>query len=138
MHKNSLLLILVALCILPSIIFSQNKIDISGTWQFKIDSLDVGVSEKWYAQNFNETVNLPGSMAENGKGENISLKTKWTGDIIDSSFFKLPQYEKFRDRNNFKVPFWLQPKKHYQGTAWYKREFEIPSDWANQPIEIFL
>ena len=113
-------------------------IDLSGKWNFQIDSMDVGVQEKWFSQNFDETVNLPGSMAINGKGNNISLNTKWTGDIVDSSFFKLPRYEKFRDPNNFKVPFWLQPKKHYQGAAWYKREFLIPENWTNQQIEIFL
>ena len=41
---------------------TQNTIDLSGEWQFKMDSLDVGVSEKWYNQGFEEIVTLPGSM----------------------------------------------------------------------------
>jgi len=30
---------------------------------------------------------LPGSMAENGKGYEVTLKTDWTGDIFDRSYF---------------------------------------------------
>ncbi|MBK7106284.1 MAG: beta-galactosidase [Ignavibacteriae bacterium] len=138
MFKIFIYSVLINLTIMQSKIVSQKKIELNGIWQFKIDSLDVGIKEKWYLENFSETITLPGSMAENDKGNKISLKTNWTGDIVDSSFFKLSQYEKFRDPNNFKIPFWLQPKKHYVGVAWYKREISIPSDWINQDIEIFL
>ena len=36
---------------------------------------------------FHETVKLPGSMAENGKGNEVTVNTDWVGDIIDKSYF---------------------------------------------------
>jgi hypothetical protein len=117
---------------------AQEKIFLDGRWEFSIDSLDIGIEERWFTKPFDETVILPGSMTENGKGNDVSIFTRWTGDIIDSSFFKLPIYEKYREPDNFKVPFWLQPEKYYAGRAWYKREVEIPSSWNNKSIELFL
>lgn len=77
-------------------------IDLSGKWNFqRTDSINRGVQEKWFSQNFDETVNLPGSMAINGKGNNISLNTKWTGDIVDSSFFN------FSDMKNSEIQITL-------------------------------
>lgn len=117
---------------------AQERMDISGTWQFAIDSLDIGLKEKWYNKNFTETINLPGSMTENGKGFDISLSTKWTGDILDSSFFKDPKYKKYHTQDNFKVPFWLQPAKSYYGKAWYQNEVNIPTNWDTKNIQLYL
>jgi hypothetical protein len=39
---------------------------------------------------------------------------------------------------NLKISFWLQPVKHYVGVAWYKKTVEIPRDWSNQHVELFL
>lgn len=132
--RNTLFLILM----LTSVILPQSKILLDGKWQFAIDSLNVGVKEKWFSKSFKQSVELPGSMAENGKGNNISLSTHWTGDIIDSSFFKSPEYAKYRKPGHIKVPFWPQPVKHYYGVAWYKREIIIPADWKNKVLEIFF
>jgi hypothetical protein len=132
----STLLILVLLSC--SVLNAQEEIQLSGKWQFAIDSLDKGTQEKWFSKSFDETVNLPGSMAENGKGYDISLATKWTGNILDSSFFKEPQYEKYRKADNFKIPFWLQPNKNYYGAAWYKRKITIPKNWKDKSVELFF
>jgi hypothetical protein len=43
-----------------------------------------------------DKVTLPGSMAENGKGNEVTLKTDWTGDIVDKSNFTDMKYEKYR------------------------------------------
>ena len=51
-------------------------IDLSGQWQFGIDSLDQEISKEWYARE--PGIKLPGSMAENGKGYDITLNTLWT------------------------------------------------------------
>ena len=82
-----------------------DKIDLSGAWNFKIDSLDEGISEKWFSQTLTEMVNLPGSMAENGKGENITTDTKWTGNIVDRSWFNDDKYVRYRKEGNIKIPF---------------------------------
>ncbi len=136
--KKKFLILLIFGLIFNSAVRPQDKIQLNGKWQFAIDSSDVGVQERWFLKSFDEIINLPGSMAENGKGYDISLTTQWTGNIIDSSFFKLPEYEKYRKPENFKVPFWLQPVKSYYGNAWYKREINIPSDWKDKSIELFF
>ena len=72
---------------------------LAGEWKFRIDSLDLGISEKWYTTLAAETVKLPGSMAENGKGDEVTLKTPWTGDILDRSYFSGKKYENCRVAN---------------------------------------
>jgi len=117
---------------------SSRKISLAGEWKFRIDSLDRGVAEKWYNTLADETVNLPGSMAENGKGAEVSLKTKWTGNIIDKSYFTSPKYEKYRQPGNIKIPFWLKPVKYYKGAAWYQKEISIPEGWTGKRIFLSL
>lgn len=114
------------------------KIDLSGEWQFTMDPADEGIKARWYVKQLNDQIMLPGSMTSNGKGYIPSLKTKWTGQIVDSSFFYAPEYAPYRDSVNFKVPFWLQPVKHYAGAAWYRKEVNIPSGWKGQHITLFL
>ena len=114
------------------------SLSLAGEWRFAIDSLDRGLADEWYNKSFEETVMLPGSMAENAKGNDVSLKTEWTGDIIDRSFFTEKKYERYRQPDNFKVPFWLQPVKYYRGAAWYQKDFELPAEWEGKRVELFL
>src|ERR1035437_1305629 len=65
----------------------REKLSLAGEWKFRIDSLDLGIANKWYESLAVETVRLPGSMAENGKGDEVTLKTDWTGEIVDKSYF---------------------------------------------------
>ena len=81
---------------------------------------------------------LPGSMAENGKGDDVTLKTPWTGDIIDRSYFTEKKYEKYRQPGNIKIPFWLKPVKYYKGVAWYQKEVEMPKEFDGKRIVLFL
>ncbi len=131
--RLAVILIISAVCA-----FGQHKIELSGTWKFAVDPNDKGVSGKWFSRSLSDEVTLPGSMSTNGKGDNIALDTKWTGQIIDSSYFKNPEYAKYREPGNIKIPFWLQSLKHYQGAAWYQKEVTIPQNWAGQDISLFL
>ncbi len=116
----------------------QQKIDLAGTWQFAPDPDDKGISEAWFKTTLTDSLILPGSMTSNGKGNDITLTTPWTGQIVDSSFYKNPEYAKFREPGNIKIPFWLQPLKYYKGAAWYQKEITIPEDWKGQFIGLFL
>ncbi|MBE3087424.1 MAG: beta-galactosidase [Bacteroidetes bacterium] len=116
----------------------RNNFSLAGEWKFRIDSLDQGIENKWYEEAADETVNLPGSMAENGKGDEVTLKTPWIGDIVDKSYFTDKKYERYRQPGNIKIPFWLKPVKYYKGVAWYQKEVEIPSDWNGKSIVLFL
>jgi len=117
---------------------TEQKIDLSGQWSFQIDSLNRGIDEQWFNQKLSDMVKLPGSMAENDKGEDISVNTKWTGNIIDQSWFSEDKYERYRQKGNVKIPFWLQPVKHYIGAAWYQKEIEIPANWEGKHIILYL
>ncbi len=132
-------IITLLLIVTISVLHGQDKkIELSGTWQFRMDPYDLGVTEKWYLTTFSETVQLPGCMAENQKGEAITINTKWTGDILDESFFTAAAYEKYRQPGKIKMPCWLTPEKHYEGAAWYQKIVEIPAAWADKHLELIL
>lgn len=121
-------LLLLASVLLASCSASlKNRIDLSGTWQFTTDSAI-----------WNRTILLPGSMASNGIGDDITLHTPWTGSIVDSSYFKDDRYAPYRKDGNVKVPFWLQPVKYYKGAAWYQKEVDVPKSWRYRDISLFL
>ena len=116
----------------------SQMIDLSGTWNLQLDSLDHGVTEHWYGRRLAGKVRLPGSLTTNGIGNDISVSTPWTGSIEDSSWFSAPQYARYRKPGNIKVPFWLQPVKYYKGAAWYSKEVNIPAAWAGKYIELYV
>jgi hypothetical protein len=137
MKKLLFLLLIVTGCTIqqPDV---REDLSLAGTWGFKIDSLDQGIEQQWFNNKFSETVSLPGSMAENGKGNEVTLSTYWTGDIVDRSYFTEKKYEKYRQPGNIKIPFWLKPVKYYKGAAWYQKDVEIPENWTGRRIVLFL
>jgi len=136
----SLLFLMTSLLVCSAAAQSKNdqQINLSGTWAFQIDSLDKGVANKWYNQRLKEQIKLPGSMTTNGKGDEVSIKTSWTGDIVDKSWFKAAEYAKYRQPGNIKIPFWLQPTKYYSGAAWYQKTVNIPASWKNKHLQLFI
>jgi hypothetical protein len=114
------------------------KIDLSGSWAFQTDSLDEGVTQKWYANTLKDKVTLPGSMTTNGKGNDITVHTPWTGSIEDSTWFRSPEYAQYRKPGNVKVPFWLQPVKYYKGAAWYQKKVDVPASWYKKHVELYI
>ena len=114
------------------------KIDLAGNWFFNVDSLDAGVTERWFAKKLTGHISLPGSMTTNNKGNDITLNTPWTGQIVDSSYFFKPEYAQYRQPGKIKVPFWLQPVKYYKGAAWYQKTIMIPANWQGKTTELFI
>jgi len=117
---------------------TNERLSLTGEWKFRIDSLDQGIKDGWYNDMTDKTITLPGSMAENGKGYDVTLTTDWTGDIVDRSYFTDKKYEKYRQPGNIKIPFWLKPVKYYKGVAWYQKEFELPPGWDSREVTLFL
>lgn len=113
-------------------------ISLEGNWQFQIDSLDQGIGERWYDQELDDKIRLPGSMAGNGKGNDIRLDMEWTGSIYDSSWYFSRGTEKYRKPDKLYFPMWLTPVKHYSGPAWYRREINIPESWKGRRLVLFL
>ena len=117
----------------------QNKtFSLSGKWNFQIDREDTGVREKWFNKSLDDCINLPGSMPEKLKGDNVTARTQWTGSLYDSSYYFNPYMEKYRIEGQVKLPFFLTPDKHYVGVAWYQKKVTIPSDWKGERITLFL
>ena len=115
------------------------QVDLSGQWNFRMDSLDQGEVEQWYLDKLDETITLPGSMVENGKGNPVDLKTHWTGNMWnDSLWYKSPKYANYRKPDNLKVSFWLTPERKYHGAAWYQKNIIIPEDWQDKNILLEL
>ena len=83
-------------------------------------------------------VQLPGSLLTNGKGDAVSVNTRWTGSLYDSSFYFNPYMERYRQEGNVKFPFFLTPERHFVGNAWYRRSVYVPADWTHKRIMLFL
>ena len=115
----------------------QTKIDLTGTWKFSADPHELGVHEKWYLNDLVEHIQLPGTMAMRGKGNDITLETQFTGSI-DGAFYTHPKYEDYRQPGNIMLPWFLTPVKEYVGPAWYQKEIEIPLSWEGKDVELFL
>ncbi len=113
-------------------------LDLSGVWRFRLDPGSVGQTQKWYVRQFDGKIKLPGSTAANGIGDNISMDTQWTGQIVDKSWFTDDKYAKYRRPGSIKVPFWLTPLKHYVGPAWYQRVVIVPLSWQGKRVTLFL
>jgi hypothetical protein len=118
----------------------QNKqpIDLGGQWRFELDPENQGVNDAWFTKTLHNYIKLPGSVTENGYGDEVTTETDWIGGIVDRSWFTDPKYEKYRQPDNIKIPFWLTPLKHYKGAAWFQKEVTIPDSWQGKHITLFL
>ena len=125
-HACSLSVLLTLLC--GSSVQAQDVISLAGSWDL---SLGDSVS-------YNDYVMLPGSLLTNGKGDPVTVDTRWTGSTYDSSYYFNPWMEQYRREGNVKFPFFLTPEKHYVGKAWYKRSVYVPRDWKYKNVTLFL
>jgi hypothetical protein len=75
-------------------------INLSGTWEFRLDPDDLGVAEGWASLPLPDRVQLPGSLDQNGVGTPNDDQTYLGG---------------------------LSRKVKYVGAAWYSREVDLPA-----------
>ena len=115
-----------------------DRISLAGSWRFAMDTLDAGEAGRWFAGDLAGTVQLPGSMTENGKGMPVSMETPWTGGIREPEWHLDPAYAPFHDPGNIRFPFWLQPESYYVGAAWYQRDILVPPQWKGKTLELLL
>jgi hypothetical protein len=111
---------------------------LAGPWRFKLDPNDQGIAEAWWQHKCPDEILLPGSLQAQGFGDEVTSETQWTGSVFDRSWFLDERYEKYRQPGNIKIPFWLQPERHYIGPAWYQREITIPANWSDRRVTLFL
>ncbi len=134
------LFILALLGSMSATVAAADLRDLAGTWRFRIDRDDRGLADNWANAPLAgaDTIQLPGMLQTQGYGDEVGVNTPWTGEIVDRSWFTDPEYAKYRQPGNIKVPFWLQPERHYVGAAWYQREVDIPSDWQGRRLVLAL
>jgi hypothetical protein len=132
------LAILLWLSLLTGPLRAADVLPLAGEWRCRLDPQDAGVAARWFATALPERVRLPGSLAENGLGDPISLRTKWTATIYDSSWFFNPRLAKYRQPDHFKIPFWLTPNAYYVGPAWYQKTVDVPAAWRGRRLVLFL
>lgn len=88
----------------------RQYIDLSGNWQFALDSAGIGKDQQWYLSNLNDTITLPGTTDLNRKGFH----------------------------NTDTTTMHLNRLYIYEGIAWYRKTVTIPRELANQHIILFL
>jgi hypothetical protein len=132
-------LALALLALLPSLArTSDDVLPLAGTWRFELDRDDEGIAAGWERRELEHSIRLPGALQAQGYGDDVTPETKWTGEIVDQSYFTSPRYAKYREPGNVKVPFWLQPDKVYVGAAWYQRDVEVPPSWQGRRVVLHL
>ncbi|MBM3888464.1 MAG: glycoside hydrolase, partial [Verrucomicrobia bacterium] len=141
--KSTTIVILLTCCIASSnsvscLASEPEPQSLAGSWRFALDRDDKGVGEQWFNKPLAGRITLPGSLPAQGIGDDVTVDTKWIGGIVDKSWFTAPEYAKYRQPGNVKVPFWLQPEKYYAGAAWYQREIELPKASAGKRVVLSL
>ena len=89
-------LCLALACSCTALSAAELSVDLAGPWRFRLDPDDAGVQQRWFASDLPDRIQLPGSLQAQGYGNDPAVDTKWTGDIIDRSWFDDPQYEQYR------------------------------------------
>lgn len=109
-HFKKKAAILTLCCCLSGWIQAQEYQSLAGSWQFRLDKENKGLTEKWQDKSFTDAISLPGTTDESHYGE----KT------IGSDFGILTRAYK------------------YYGPAWYSKEIDIPSGWKGKHIRLEL
>lgn len=132
--KTPLRLFAILMLMLPAPLFSAPplRLDLSGGWTARLDPDNRGLPA---ADADFKPVDLPGTLRDSGLGDPVGPHTRWIGTVKG---WGRPVYQPFRTKENFKIPFWLQPERHYLGAAWYRREVEIPDAWRGKRIVLEL
>jgi hypothetical protein len=138
MEKAIRVLVVIGASLLVASDSRVDSISLAGHWRFELDRADAGSAHRWFERTLSGNITLPGSLPAQGVGDDVTVETRWTGGIVDRSWFTAPQYEKYRQPGNVKVPFWLQPDKYYSGAAWYQRDIEIPAQWKGRRVVLTL
>ena len=136
--KRLLVSIAIVFISILTVAGQNHSFSLSGKWNFQIDREDIGTKEQWFKKSLDDQINLPGSMPEKLKGDEVTARTRWTGSLYDSSYYFNPYMEKYRIEGQVKLPFFLTPDKHYVGVAWYQKKVTIPSNWKGERITLFL
>ncbi|MGA2174248.1 MAG: discoidin domain-containing protein [Verrucomicrobiota bacterium] len=117
---------------------ATGTLPLEGAWQFALDPGDAGLAECWFDRALPHSIRLPGMLQSQGYGDEISIDTPWVLSLYDHLWFLRDDYRAWTNAGAVKVPFLCQPPRHYLGAAWYRRDIEIPADWGDRRVALFL
>ncbi len=120
------------------VVSAAQAVSLAGRWRFALDSMDVGVNEKWFNKDLVNHINLPGVLQSQGFGGEISIDTPWVLSLYDRYWYLRDDYKAYTRPGNVKVPFLCQPPRHYLGGAWYQRDVDIPKSWEGRRVVLTL
>jgi hypothetical protein len=101
---------LLLLLITAITLSGQAPVDLTGTWQVELDPRDEGIDHEWYMRDLSGNITLPGS--------------------LDQAGLSPPNHNEFLNR--------LTPEHRYIGVAWFRKEVDIPEQWAGSEMDLFL
>jgi len=141
MHRISRIFLIV--CLLTTagdFLKAAESLPLAGAWRFALDRNDAGINEKWFSKDLPEKIQLPGILQAQGYGDDIATNTPWVLGLGDAWWNIQPAKlrDHFSQPGHVEVPFLSQPPKHYLGAAWYQRDIEIPADWKDRHLTLFL
>jgi len=115
-------------------------LSLAGPWQLALDAADQGLAGRWFDRPLDRAtvVQLPGSLAAQRIGDDVTADTAWTGTIFDRAFYESPDYARYREPGRVKIPFFLQPEKTFTGPAWFQREIDLPAEWSGRRVTLTL
>lgn len=108
---------------------SALSLDLSGEWEFKMDPLDAGRAEKWFAENagYDRKIQVPGAWNTQGaRYESEALLRDYETKLLaeQKTLFGLGTLGKESESAKlFSV---------YPGPAWYRKKLTIPAAWSGK------
>ena len=113
--------------------------DLSGEWAFRLDTGDLGEAGLWWADTFDQTIRLPGSLQEQGYGYEPLADFDYTGSSPAIPIWReSPVFAPYRDSGKVKLSWALTPRRIYVGPAWYKKRVRITPAWAGRPLRLLF
>ena len=86
----------------------EHRLKLDGTWAFRLDPDDTGLSEEWFDSHpFSEQIQVPGTWQGQGFGTDAP-EAVWDFQLEARIY-----------------------RATYSGTAWYARSFELPDGWSD-------
>jgi beta-galactosidase len=131
-------LALIFFCLAPERLRAADTLPLAGEWRFALDRNDLGTNAQWFNKELPEKIQLPGVLETQGYGDEIGIGTPWVLTLYDHFWHLRAAYAAYTNAGGVKVPFLCQPPRHYLGAAWYQRDIEIPQDWRNHRVTLFL
>jgi hypothetical protein len=124
----------IYLCVLHLALADQ--LDLSGKWDLQLDPSGAGT----WSNTFPDTIALPGTTSEAGKGEPLLLQPSLPGLPPEHlNFERGLMFGRLKNYTNENASLMhLYQRFSYVGPAWYRRRIDIPARWLNQDVELTL